>query len=328
MKAIAYDEYGSPDVLTLRELDRPVPGDDEVLVRVRASSVNDYDWHLLTGRPVINRVGAPFRPKHAVLGSDVAGQVEAVGRSVTRFRPGDEVFGDVSTCGFGAFAEYVVAPEDAMARKPAGLTFEQAAAVPQAAGLAVTGLYRGRPLAAGRTVLVNGAGGGVGTFAVQIAKAFGCEVTGVDLARKLDTVRGLGADHVIDYETADFADSGERYDLIVDIAAHRPMSAYRRSLRPGGRVGLLGGSIPRILLAMATGPVLSSFRRTKVGVPLWRPNNPDDVAYVVRLLESGAVRPVVDSVFALGEVPAAFRRFGAQEHTGKIVISVADGGGA
>ncbi|MFN0282039.1 MAG: NAD(P)-dependent alcohol dehydrogenase [Kineosporiaceae bacterium] len=324
MKALVYNEYGSPDVLKLTEIVDPVPGESDVLVRVQASSLNDFDWHLLTGRPLINRLGGLFTPHHLVLGSDVAGRVEAVGRQVTGFRPGDEVFGDVSPFGFGAFAELVSAPEHAFARKPARLTMEQAGAVPQAGGLAMVGLRnRGRrPIRPDDAVLVNGAGGGVGTFAVQIAKAAGATVTGVDRAHKLETVRSVGADRVIDYTQADFTRQGDAYDLILDIAAHRPMSSYRRCLKPGGVCAITGGSIPRVLLAMAAGPVVSLFSNRRVGLPFWRPNHPDDVTALSRLLESGSVVPVVDSVVPLDQVPDAFRRFGAQLHTGKIVITI------
>jgi NADPH:quinone reductase-like Zn-dependent oxidoreductase len=322
MKAIVYREYGSPGVLSLQDIPVPVPGDDEVLVKVHASSVNDYDWHLLTGKPFVNRAGGLFRPRHEVLGSDVAGSVAAAGPAVTRFRPGDEVFGDMSPCGFGAFAEYVRAPQGALALKPAGLSFQQAAAVPQAGGLAVLGLRGRHPIRPGDEVLINGAGGGVGTFAVQIAKAHGAEVTGVDRAGKLDTVRAVGADHVIDFTTEDFTRNRRAYDLIVDVAAHRPMSAYRRSLRPGGVCAIIGGSIPRIFLALALGPGLSLLGSKKVGVPLWRPNNPQDIAFLTRLLQARSVAPVVDRVFPLSEAAAAFRRFGAQQHTGKIVITI------
>ena len=322
MRAVVYHEYGSPSVLCLQDIPMPGLGENEVLVEVQASSVNDYDWHLLTGKPFINRAGGVFKPKHQVLGSDIAGRVAAVGRAVTRFRPGDEVFGDMSPCGFGAFAEYVRAPQGALAFKPAGLSFQQAAAVPQAGGLAMLGLRSTRPILQGHKVLINGAGGGVGTFAVQIAKAHGAEVTGVDRAGKLDTVRAVGADHVIDFTTDDFTRHRQAYDLIVDVAAHRPMSAYRRSLRPGGVCAIIGGSIPRVFLALALGPGSSLFRSKKVGVPLWRPNNTQNVALLTRLLEAGSVAPVVDSVFPLSEIAAAFRRFGAQQHAGKIVITI------
>jgi NADPH:quinone reductase-like Zn-dependent oxidoreductase len=322
MKAIVYREYGLPDVLSLEDIPTPAPGDDEVLVKVHATSVNDWDWHLLTGKPFINRAGGPFKPKHQVLGCDVAGRVTAVGQAVTRFRPGDEVFGDMSPCGFGAFAEYVRAPEGALALKPAALSFPEAAAVPQAGGLAVLGLRFKRPIQPGYQVLINGAGGGVGTFAVQIAKTHGAEVTGVDRAEKLDTVRALGADHVIDFTTEDFTRIRRAYDLIIDVAAHRPMHAYRRALKPGGVCAIIGGSIPRATLALALGPSLSQLGSKKVGVPLLRANNTQDVAFMTRLLQAGSVAPVIDSVLPLSEIAAAFRRFGAQQHTGKIVIPI------
>jgi NADPH:quinone reductase-like Zn-dependent oxidoreductase len=322
MKAIVYREYGSPGVLSLQDIPTPAPGDDEVLVRVHASSVNDYDWHLLTGKPFVNRAAGLVKPRHPVLGSDVAGHVAAAGRAVTRFRPGDEVFGDMSVCGFGAFAEYACAPQGALALKPAALTFPQAAAVPQAGGLAVLGLRGRRPIQPGHQVLINGAGGGVGTFAVQIAKTLGAEVTGVDAAGKLDMIRAVGADHVIDFTTEDFTRGRLAYDLIVDVAARRPMSAYRRALKPGGMCAIIGGSIPRVFLALAAGPGLSLLASKKVGVPRWRPNNTQDVAFLTQLLQAGSVTPVIDSVFPLSEIAAAFRRFGAQQHAGKIVITI------
>jgi NADPH:quinone reductase-like Zn-dependent oxidoreductase len=323
MKALVYREYGSPDRFRLEDVPTPTPGDGEVLVRVRASSVNDYDFHLLTGRPFLNRIGGVRRPKHLVLGSDVAGTVEAVGSGVTRWTPGDEVVGDVSPRGFGAFAQYVVAPQAMLSPKPPGLTFEQAATVPQAGSLAMTGIRGALPLRAGASVLVNGAGGGVGTLAVQIAKGLGAEVTGVDASRKLDVVRGIGADHVIDYEAEDFTENGRRYDLILDVASHRSVRAYRRSLNPGGVCSLIGGDIPRLMMVMATGPLMSRVRDTSVTVPLWRPNDPDEVASLSSMLEEGSVVPVIDSTYTLESVPDAFRRFAAQEHTGKIAISIA-----
>jgi NADPH:quinone reductase-like Zn-dependent oxidoreductase len=273
-----------------------------VLVQMQASSVNDYDGHLLTGKPLVNRVGGPFKPKHRALGCDVAGRIAAAGRAVTRFRPGDQVFGDLSGCGFGAFAEYVRAPQGALVLKPAALSFQQVAAVPQADGLAVLGLRR-RPIQPGHQVLING----TGTFAVQIAKTLGAEVTGVDRAAKLDTVRAVGADHVIDFTTDDFTRNRGAYDLIIDVAASRPMYAYRRALKPGGACAIIGGSIPRVTLALAAGPGLSLLGSKKVGVPLLRPNNPQDVGVLTRLFQAGSITPVIDSVFPLTEIAAAFR---------------------
>ncbi len=322
MKAFVYEEYGSPDVLTLRDIPAPVPGESDVLVRVHASSVNDYDWHLLTGHPFINRLNAPRRPRNSVLGCDVSGTVELVGSAVTDLRPGDEVMGDMSPHGFGAFAEFVSAPASAFSPKPASLTFEQAAALPQAGGLALTALRRRLPLPEGARVLVNGAGGGVGTFAVQIAKSSGAHVTGVDSAHKAGIVRAVGADLVLDYAEQDFAASGLTYDVIVDMACHRSIRTYRRCLRPGGLCSLMGGSIPRVLFAMVAGPATSVGRDRRVAVPMWKPGDRDDMAALTRMVDEGAITPTVDRVFPLAELPEAFRHFGAQRHRGKVVISI------
>jgi NADPH:quinone reductase-like Zn-dependent oxidoreductase len=323
VKALVYREYGTPDVLHLEDVPTPSPRDGEVLVKVQASSVNDYDYHLLTGRPVINRMGGLRHPQHRVLGSDVAGIVEAVGSGVTTHHPGDHVFGDMSPHGFGAFAEYVRAPETAFAPMPTGLTFEQAAAVPQAGSLAMAGLRQRLPIEPGQAILINGAGGGVGTFAVQIAKTFGADVTGVDIARKLAAVQAAGADHVIDYRELDFTRDGRSYDLIIDISSHRSLADYRRCLAPGGVCSLIGGSIPRLLMVLALGGVLSVGRSSDVRVPRWKPNDPTETAALTRMLQQGTVAPVIDSVVPLDGVPDAFRRFGAQEHTGKIAITLA-----
>lgn len=323
MRAAVRDSYGTPDVLRLEDVPTPAVADGEVLVRVRATSVNDYDWHLLTGQPFVNRVVAPFHPKHRILGCDVAGTIERVGNAVTGFRPGDDVYGDLSTAGLGAFAEFVSAPATSLTRKPKALSFEQAAAVPQAGGLAAMVLQGHRPVRPGDKVLVNGGGGGggVGTFAIQAATALGAVVTGVDAAHKLDTMRTASAHHVIDYRLENPMNGSEKYDVIIDIAAHHPISTYRRCLQPGGYAGLLGGSVPRVIFTMAAGPLSSPFFDRRVDSPFWRPNDPSDVAFLARLLESGDVSPVIDSIRPLVELPDALRRFGAQEHTGKIVIT-------
>lgn len=322
MKAATYRAYGPPDVLSVREVPTPTPGDDEVLVRVVASSVNDFDWHLLTGRPWLNRAPGFAKPANAILGSDVAGVVESVGSSVSRLRPGEEVYGDMSPHGFGAFAEFVVAPHDALTPKPTAVTFEQAAASPQAGQLAVMGCRRWRSLTEGDRVLVNGAGGGTGTFAVQIAKASGARVTGVDAAAKLAGLRALGAEHVIDYRVEDFTQGGETYDLILDVASHHSLREYRRCLRPGGVCAITGGALPRLFWTMAAGPVVSALGDTTVGVPLWKPNDPSEMADLSQMLQTGAIAPVIDSVYPLDDIAEAFGRFGAQKHVGKIVITV------
>jgi len=322
MRAVVRDSYGTPDVLRIEDVPVPTVAPDAVLVRVRATSVNDYDWHLLTGQPFVNRMVAPFRPKHRILGCDVAGTVERVGSAVTGLRPGDNVYGDLSTAGLGAFAEFVSAPAASLTVKPGNLTFEQAAAVPQAGGLAAMALRGRRPVRRGDEILVNGGGGGVGTFAIQAAKALGASVTGVDAAHKLETMRTAGADRVVDYRLEDVMSGVRKYDVIIDIAAHHPISTYRRCLEPGGYAGLLGGSVPRVIFTMAAGPLSSLFLDRRVGTPLWRPNDPGDVAFLGSLLQSGEVSPAIDSIRPLEELPDAMRRFGAQQHTGKIVITI------
>lgn len=322
MKAATYRSYGSPDVLVVRDVPRPAPGPDEVLVRVVASSVNDFDWHLLTGTPWVNRAPGFTRPVNTVLGSDVAGTVEAVGADVSRFEPGDEVYGDMSPHGFGAFAEYVVAPAAALSHKPESLTFEQAAAVPQAGQLAVMACTRWRSIQPGEQVAVNGAGGGTGTFAVQIALAAGAHVTAVDAAWKLDGLTALGVEDVLDYRREDVTARRAAYDLVVDVACHRPLRAYRRCLRPGGVCAITGGAMPRIFWALAAGPVVSAVADVRIGMPLWRPNDPGEMAVLARLIEAGSLSPLIDSVYSLDDIAEAFGRFGAQQHTGKIVIRV------
>jgi NADPH:quinone reductase-like Zn-dependent oxidoreductase len=322
MRAVIRDTYGSPDVLRVADVPVPVPSEGHLLVRVHASSINDYDYHLLTGQPFVNRMVAPVRPKHRILGCDISGVVESVGAGVAAFRRGDEVYGDLSASGLGAFAEYVSAPARAVAHKPRSLTFEEAAAVPQAGGLAAMGLLSHRPPRSGDDVLVNGGGGGVGTFAIQAAKSLGAHVTGVDANWKLGAMRAAGADRVVDYQVEDAMSGRDRYDLIVDIAAYRAISTYRRCLTPGGYAGLLGGSVPRVLLTMVGGPLTSVLSSRKVGVPFWRPNHPSDVEFLSGLLASGDMIPVIDSVVPLEGVADAFRRFGAQQHSGKIVITV------
>lgn len=235
MKAVVYTKYGPPDVLELKEIEKPIPKDDEVLIKVHGASVNSWDWDLLRGTPFLNRLFfGLLKPKYKILGADIAGRVEVVGRNVKQFLPGDEVFGDLCECGWGGFAEYVCARENALALKPASMTFEEVAAVPQAAVMALQGLRDQGQIQPGQKVLINGAGGGVGTFAVQIAKSFGAEVTGVDSTSKLDMMRSIGADQVIDYTQEDFTQNGQRYDLILDAAAYRSIFDYKRALSPKG----------------------------------------------------------------------------------------------
>jgi NADPH:quinone reductase-like Zn-dependent oxidoreductase len=325
MQAMVYTEYGLPDVLQLAEVAAPTPGDDDVLIRVHAAGVNAGDWRLLRGEPFMIRLMAGLRrPKHPILGADVAGRIEAVGRNVTELQPGDAVFGDLSGSGYGAFAEYVAAPAHAVALKPARLTFEEAAAVPSAALTALQGLRDEAQLQAGQRVLVNGASGGVGTFAVQIAKALGAEVTGVTSGRNLELVRALGADHVVDYTQEDYTSAGQRYDVILDAAAFRPLAEHQRALAAGGAYVLVGGSFKEMLAVMTLGPWRSrrSGQRFRTFVKQAKPQN---LAFVRELLEAGRLAPAIDRCYPLGEAAEALRYLGTHRARGKVVITVGQG---
>jgi len=321
MKAIVAERYGTPDVLQLKELPTPVPKPGEVLVRVHAASVNDWDWENLRGQLLLTRLlNGLFTPKIRILGGDIAGRVEAVGSQATRFQPGDAVYGDLCMSGFGAFAEYVCAPETCLAPKPPGMTFEQAAAIPQAGMLAVQGLIDVGGIQRGQTLLLNGAGGGVGTFALQISRLYDARVTVVDKGSKLDMLRALGAEHVIDYLNEDFTGSGRTYDLILDAKMTRSPFAYLRALKARGSYVTVGGHIRRLLqLGLLSRPI-ARFSDKRVRLVGLKPNK--DLAYMNQLFEEGALLPVVDHVYTLADVPDALRRFGTGAHTGKIVIRV------
>ncbi len=319
MKAIVYEEYGPPEVLQLKEVGKPRTRDNEVLVKIHAASINDWDWGLLTGRPFMNRLFfGLLKPKIKILGGDIAGQVEAVGRNVKQFQPGDEVFGDLSGCGFGGFAEYVSAPENALVLKPISMTFEEAAAIPQAALLALQGLRHKGQIQPGQKVLINGAGGGAGTYAVHIAKSFGAEVTGVDSTRKLDIMRSIGADYVIDYTQGDFTENGKTYDFILDFAAHHSIFDNKRALSSKGIYIMVGGASARILQVMFLGPLISMTTSKKMGILMHKPNK--DLALMKNLFEAGKVKPVIDKRYRLSEVAEALRYFGEGRHRGKVVI--------
>src|SRR5438874_8077564 len=277
MRAMVYHTYGSPDVLKLEEVQKPVPQDDEVLVQVHATSVNAGDWHLLRAKPFLMRFMGfgLLKPKHTILGSDIAGRVEAVGRNVKQFQPGDEVFGNTAEYGFGGFAEYVSVPEEALVLKPANLSFEEAAAVPQAALTALQGLRDKGQIQKGQKVLINGAGGGVGTFAVQIAKSFGAEVTAVCSTRNVEIVRSIGADHVIDYTQADFTRNGQRYDLILAVNGYHSISDYKRALHPEGVYVMTGGSNAQLFKAMLLGPLISLNGKQQMGKSNNKPHKKD-----------------------------------------------------
>ncbi|MCX6081442.1 MAG: NAD(P)-dependent alcohol dehydrogenase [Chloroflexi bacterium] len=320
MKAIVYTQYGSPDVLRLQEVEKPAPKDDEVLVKVQAASVNALDWHLLTADIFLVRLMGMglFKPKNPILGADIAGQVEAVGKNVKQFRPGDEVFGDI---GHGGFAEYAAAPEQSLALKPANLSFEAASAVPVAALTALQGLRNSGKILAGQKVLINGAAGGVGTFAVQIAKAIGAEVTAVCSARNLEQARSLGADHVIDYTKENFTQSGQRYDLIFAANGYHPLAAYKQALTPNGNYVMAGGKTRQIFEAM----LLGSWMSEKDGRTMGNVSahiSQEDMLTLIELLESGKVVPVIDKRYPLNEVAEALRYLGAGHAKGKLVIKV------
>ena len=323
MKAIVRYEYGSPDVLALQDIDKPVVGGDEVLVRVHAAGVNMADVDYLRGIPEVARVATGLRrPKNRALGLDLAGTVEAVGKDVTRFQTGDEVFGDLTEFDFGAFAEYVSAPQAAFALKPPSLTFEQAATVPQAAVMALQGLRGKRPVKPGQSVLINGAGGNIGPFAVQIAKSFGAEVTGVDSAKKLDMLRSLGTDHVIDYAKEDYTRSGQRYDRIFDVAAYRSVFESKRALKPRGVYVMVPATIAGTFQAIVFGALISLAGSRKMGMLAWKPMQQDDVAFLIELIEAGKLSPVIDRRYPLSEVPEALRYQADGHPAGKIVITV------
>lgn len=324
MKAIVFTKYGSPDVLELKEVEKPTPKDDEVLIRVHAASLNDWDWGALQGTPFVNRLMfGLLRPKKQILGSDIAGRIEAVGKNVSQFRPGDEVFGDLSG-EWGGFAEYVCARENALALKSPGMTFEQAAAIPQAAMLAVQGLRAMGRIQPGQKLLINGAGGGVGTFAVQIAKLSGAEVTGVDSPEKLDMLRSMGFDQVIDYTQEDFTRNGQRYDLILDVKTQRSILDCARALSPHGIYVTVGGSMPRLFQALFLWPWISMIRKKSIRLVVLKPNK--DLAYMKELFEAGKVVPVIDGPYKLSELPEAMRYFGEGRHKGKVLIVTESGG--
>jgi NADPH:quinone reductase-like Zn-dependent oxidoreductase len=330
MKAMINTKYGPPDVLKMTDIEKPVPKDDEALVKVHAASVNPADWHLLRGTPHIARLQLGLRkPKETVLGCDVAGQVEAVGKNVTTLQPGDDVFGSPFMHGFGAFAESVSVPEDLLAPKPATLSFEQAAAVPLAASTALQGLRDHGRIESGQQVLIIGASGGVGTFAVQIARYFGAEVTGVCSTRNVQMVRSLGADHVIDYTKEDFTRSGRKYDLIFQLAGTRSPSDCRRALTPEGTLVQISGDsdgrwigpVDRIIKAL----VLSPFVSQKMASFTVKPNK-EDLRFLRQLIEAGKLTPVIDRTYPLSETPEAIRYLENGHARGKVVITVPEEG--
>lgn len=322
MKAIVLTRFGSPDVLELREVETPNPEADEVLVKVHATAINDWDWGFMRGRPYVQRlIYGFFKPRVDILGAEVSGRVEAVGGRVTTIQPGDDVYGDISESGFGGFAEYVCVREDALARKPPEMSFLEAASFPHASMLAMQGLVDYGAIQEGQKLLINGGGGGVGTLGVQLAKLYGCETTGVDSGAKLEHMRAAGFDHVIDYEREDFTRSGERYDLILDAKTNRPPWHYARALRPRGTYVTVGGLPRRLMQVLVLGPLIALLTKKKMRLVLLRPNK--DLDRVNELFQAGKLECVLDGPFDLRRVPEAIQRFGEGRHQGKVVIAVA-----
>ena len=323
MKAIVYTKYGPPDVLKLDEVQKPAAGEEEVLVKVYAASVNYSNAAFVRGKPFIVRLmGAGFlKPKYKILGTDIAGRVEAVGKNVKQFQQGDEVFGDLSDCGRGGFAEYVAVPENALALKPANLSFEEAAAVPEAAVVALQGLRDLGHIQPGQKVLINGASGGIGTFAVQIAKSFGAEVTGVCSTRNLDMVRSIGADQVIDYTQEDFTQNGQRYDLILATVGYRSLFDYKRALNPQGIYVCTGGSMAQIFQPMLLGPFITMNQSKKMSNLMMKPNQ-KDLRFIKELIEDGKVSPVIDRCYPFSESAEAVRYYAEGHAQGKVVITI------
>jgi NADPH:quinone reductase-like Zn-dependent oxidoreductase len=326
MKAIVYTQYGSPDVLRLEEVEKPTPKENEVLVKVHAASANPLDWHFMRGEPFIARMSAGLRkPKETSLGADVAGRVEAVGKNVTQFKPGDEVFGDVSGSGLGSFAEYVCSPEATLALKPANLSFEQAASTPVVGFTAIQGLRDTGQIQAGQKVLVNGASGGVGSFAVQYAKSCGAEVTGVCSGRNAEMVRSIGADHVVDYTAEDFTRTGKQYDLIYDAIGNRSVSNYKRALAPNGKAVVAGfTTMLRLFEHVLLGAWASKTGSRKVGLMGTAQANQKDLLVIKELLETGKVVPVIDKCYPLRETAEAIRYLETARARGKVVITVSN----
>lgn len=323
MKAIVFEAYGPPEVLQLKEVEKPTPKENEILIKVHAASLNAADWHIMRGSPFLLRLmGFGIRkPKVQILGADVAGTVEAIGEKVTSWKVGDEVFGDISGSRFGGFAEYACGKEDAFVLKPDNLGFEEAAAVPLAAVTALKGLRDKGKIEAGQKVLINGASGGVGSFAVQIAKSFGAEVTGVCSTFKLDMVSSLGADYLIDYTQENFTQNDEKYDLILDTAAYHSLGDYKRALSPTGRFVMVGGSMTRLFQLMFLGPLITLMSKKKMGNMMSTPDQ-KDLEIIKELLEAETVIPSIGHRFSLPEVPEAIALLEAGKARGKIVISI------
>ncbi|KAB7672155.1 NAD(P)-dependent alcohol dehydrogenase [Bacillus sp. B1-b2] len=321
MKAMVYNKYGTSNVLKLKEIDIPALKQNEVLVKIHAVSVNSWDWDLLRGKPFLTRLGGFLKPKYKILGADIAGRVEAIGREVKHISVGDEVFGDISWCGWGGFAEYVSVNAEALTLKPDNMTFEEAAAIPQAGVLALQGLRDVGQIHVAKKVLINGAGGGVGTFALQIAKLYGAEVTCVDSKMKLDTLKSIGADHVIDYNEEDFTKKGQLYDLILDVVGIRSIFDYKRVLNPKGTYVMIGGTTSLVLQLLLLGRMIYKKESKKMVILFHKPNS-NDQNYLKDLFVAGKLVPIIDRRYSLSQVPDAIRYLGEGHAKGKVVVCV------
>jgi len=322
MKAVVYRKYGTPDVLKLEEVETPSPKDNEVLVKVHATAVNSWDWDLLRGSPFLVRLmgGGISKPKLNILGCDVAGTVEEVGKKITQFNVGDQVFGDLSGGKWGGFAEYAIGREKELILKPKGVSFEQAASLPQAAVMALQGIRDHGKVKSMDKVLINGAGGGIGSFALQMAKKAGAEITGVDSVDKFDLMKSLGADYVIDYQEEDFTKNGLQYDLILDVVGHHSIFDYKKVLAPNGMYRMIGGPTPLIFQSVFLAPFLTIFNKKKMGILAQETNK--DLAYLAELVETGKLNPIIDKVFPLEQTADALQYLGEGKALGKVVITI------
>lgn len=320
MQAITYTKYGSPDVLKLKEIETPAPKENEVLLKVYAASVNSWDWDLLRGRPVIFRFSGLFKPKHQILGSDVAGEVEKAGGKIKKFKPGDRVFGDLCQCGWGGFAEYVSTDENSLTLLPETISFKEAAAFPQAGVMALQGIKDSGQVKQGQNILINGAGGGVGTFAIQIAKYFGATVTCVDKSEKFEMMKSIGADYVIDYTKEDFTKNENHYDLILDVMGHHPILDYKNALTKEGKYIIVGGSPSLIFKVIFFGKLITLFSKKQMKILAHKPNK--NLSYLVELFESGKLKPIIKNCYKLEQTAQALRQIGDGNAMGKIIVEI------
>jgi NADPH:quinone reductase-like Zn-dependent oxidoreductase len=325
MKAIVCTKYGPPHSLQLKEVPKPNPKGNEVLVKIYATAVNDYDWSMVRGKPYLYRMlFGMLKPKHQIPGMELAGIVEEIGTNVTSFEVGDAVYGDISEYGFGSFAEYICVNEKALVLKPERMTFEEAAAIPHAAMLAVQGLIDVGDIKQGQKILINGAGGGVGTFGLQLARLYGAKVTGVDTGDKLKMMKTLGFDHIIDYKEEDFTEEaikkGELYNLILDAKTSHTPFAYARALKPQGKYVTVGGYLPRLLQLLLLKGWISRFNQKSMHIVALKPNK--DMDFINKLFEEGKIKPVIDGPYLLEEIPQILQYFGRGKHMGKVVISI------